>query len=202
MENASIPEAHGEFLNYALPQLQADGDIIAIAAAGSFVSPGLDEHSDLDLVIVVADPELPTDLARRTEIAHKLGDLIACFTGEHVGEPRLLLCLYAPWLLHVDLKFTTLEGFRERVDDPAILYDPSDGLARVIKEFPNHYPLPDLQWAEDRIWIWIHYAASKVRRGELLTASRPPITSCKGSSVQVLPCEPVRNRTSLDVSNR
>lgn len=167
-----MPEAHRAFLEQALPLLKGESFVTGIAAAGSYVSPGLDEHSDLDLIIVVSAPDLPTDAPRRVEIAGKLGDLIACFTGEHVGEPRLLICLYDPWLLHVDLKFTTLEGFQGRVEDPAILYDPTGKLAESIQTFPGSYPPVDLQWAEDRIWIWIHYAATKFRRGELLTAKQ------------------------------
>jgi hypothetical protein len=31
--------------------------------------------------------------------------LLVGFTGEHVGEPRVLICLYGPPVLHVDLKF-------------------------------------------------------------------------------------------------
>jgi len=105
-------------------------------------------------------------------MASNLGDLIACFTGEHVGEPRLLICLFSPWLLHVDLKFTTLDGFQSRVEDPAILFDPTGKLAETVRDFPGRYPPVDFQWAEDRIWIWIHYAAQKLRRGELLTAKQ------------------------------
>jgi hypothetical protein len=167
-----LPATHSEFLATALPKLEARDRILGIAAAGSYVSFGLDEFSDLDLVIVVSDLALTTDRARRTAIAEDLGDLIACFTGEHVGVPQLLICLYGPWLLHVDLKFTTLEGFRHRVEDPAVLHDPTGQLARVIQEFPGHYPEPDIQWAEDRMWIWIDYAAQKLRRGELLTAQQ------------------------------
>jgi hypothetical protein len=172
MANPAIPLAHSEFLGKSLPELQAQPEVIGLAAGGSFVSPGLDEHSDLDLVIVVSDPLLPTHTGRRIAIAEGLGDLIACFTGEHVGEPRLLICLYAPALLHVDLKFVTLEGFKERVEDPAVLFDPSGELARIIQAHPGFYPLPDMQWAEDRFWIWIHYSAAKLRRGELLTAKQ------------------------------
>src|SRR5262249_22226542 len=32
------------------------------------------------------------------------------------------------------------------------------------------YPRPDLQWIEDRFWIWVHYAATKIGRGELFEA--------------------------------
>jgi hypothetical protein len=32
------------------------------------------------------------------------------------------------------------------------------------------YPSPDLQWIEDRFWVWIHYGAAKIGRGELFEA--------------------------------
>jgi hypothetical protein len=27
--------------------------------------------------------------------------------------------------------------------------------------------MPDLQWIEDRFWVWVHYAAQRLGRGEL-----------------------------------
>ncbi|MDR3687987.1 MAG: hypothetical protein P4L46_01320 [Fimbriimonas sp.] len=172
MESRHLPPPHRAFLHQAVPRLQALEGFVGLAAGGSYIAPGLDEHSDLDLVVVVSDPQLPFDRARRMEIVGGLGDMIAAFTAEHVGEPRLLICLYGPWPLHVDLKFTTLEGFQSRVEDPIVLIDPSGELARTIAEYPGHYPESDLQWAEDRMWIWIHYAALKLRRGEFLTAKQ------------------------------
>lgn len=53
---------------------------------------------------------------RSRELAGTLGHLLHAFTGEHVGEPRLLICLYGPELLHVDLKFVTLEMLTQRVE--------------------------------------------------------------------------------------
>jgi hypothetical protein len=29
---------------------------------------------------------------------------------------------------------------------------------------------PDLQWLEDGSWVWVHYIATKIARGELLEA--------------------------------
>lgn len=48
-------------------------------------------------------------MAQRMAFAGTLGHLLHAFTGEHVGEPRLLICLFGPQLLHVDLKFITLD---------------------------------------------------------------------------------------------
>ncbi len=104
------------------------------------------------------------------DCAASLGNLLSGFTGEHVGEPRLLICLYKDPLLHVDLKFLTLDELRFRIEDPAILLDPSGEIQETINRHPPKSSLPDFQWIEDRFWIWIHYAALKIGRGEYLEA--------------------------------
>ena len=42
--------------------------------------------------------------------------------GNMLGEPRLLICLYGPELLHVDLKFITTEMLTQRVEELAVLF--------------------------------------------------------------------------------
>ena len=32
------------------------------------------------------------------------------------------------------------------------------------------FPQPDIKWIEKRFWIWIHYTATKIGRGELFEA--------------------------------
>ena len=59
----------------------------------------------LDLVPVVRDAAYAQVTTQKRAVAERFGDLLAAFTGEHVGEPRLLICLYGPELLHGDLKF-------------------------------------------------------------------------------------------------
>jgi hypothetical protein len=127
----------------------------------------MDEFSDLDLVVVVRSSAWPGILDRRRAIAASLGPLLEAFTGEHVGEARLLICLYGPPLLHVDLKFLPLEGLQERVEDPVLLWDRNGAVAPLLAATTARYPAPDRQWIEDRFWIWVHYAAAKLARGEL-----------------------------------
>ena len=52
--------------------------------------------------------------AGASAFAAGLGPLLACFTGEHVGEPRLLIALYGPPPVHVDLKFVPVLGLGPR----------------------------------------------------------------------------------------
>jgi len=164
---ASLQPAQRAVLRDVVGGLRRASELIGVAAGGSFSSGTMDEFSDLDLV-VVADPARWSEAPdRRREIAASLGPLLAAFTGEHVGEPRLLICLYGPPLVHVDLKFVTPDALARRVEDPIVLWDRDGRLRDALRGGVVHYPAPDAQWIEDRFWIWIHYVASKIGRGEL-----------------------------------
>lgn len=104
------------------------------------------------------------------EYAQSLGNFLSGFTGEHVGEPRLLICLYDEPLLHVDLKFVTPEEFSIRVENPIILFDKNNVLKTIIENTEAHFPSPDFQWIEDRFWKWGHYILQMIERGELFEA--------------------------------
>ena len=113
-------------------------------------------------------------MAERHAIAATLGPLVAAFTGEHVGEPRLLICLYGgegiTVPIHVDLKFVALPDAVERVDEPVVIWEREGRLSQVLQQGEARYPAPDLQWIEDRFWVWVHYASVKIGRGELFEA--------------------------------
>lgn len=168
---ASLPATHAAFLAQALPQLATDARIVGVAAGGSYITDTMDAHSDLDLVVAVEPSDFAALLAQRQTIAAKLGPLLVAFTGEHVGEPRLLIALYDTTpLLHVDLKFVALPDAATRVEDPVVLFDRGGRLAAVLAQGDARYPAPDAQWIEDRFWIWVHYGAAKIARGELFDA--------------------------------
>ena len=165
---AVMPERHNAFLRSALALLREDQRMIGLLAGGSFVRGVLDEQSDLDLILPCAPEACEEVMASRIRIAESLGDLLSAFTGEHVGEPRLIICLYGPQpLLHVDLKFIGVNDLADRVEDPVILWSRDDRIKDALARGEAHYPQPDLQWIEDRIWVWTHYIAAKIDRGEL-----------------------------------
>jgi len=168
-DHSFLPGPHAAFLAAAVDRLREDRRLTAVAIGGSYLHRTVDEFSDLDLVIAVEPAEYGAVAAERRAIAARLGPLLAAFTGEHVGEPRLLICLYGPPLLHVDLKFVSLAEPGVRVEDPLILWQRDDRFRAALGE-PATFPPPDLQWIEDRFWIWIHYGAGKVGRGELFDA--------------------------------
>ncbi|MBC6994659.1 aminoglycoside 6-adenylyltransferase [Neolewinella lacunae] len=157
------------FARQAKNILATDDKVIGLAVGGSWLADEVDEFSDLDLVLVTQE-KISHDLSHMLEYARKLGDFISGFTGEHVGEPRLLICLYDNPLLHVDLKFLTLEEFGTRVETPVLLLDKEGQLANTLQSSQARFPYPSYQWIEDRFWTWIHYALTKIGRGEYVEA--------------------------------
>lgn len=166
-----MPARHRTFLERALAAVSGVEGIVGLAAGGSFIAGEMDEFSDLDLVLAVEPGAWPEILARRQEIAAALdSSFLAGFTGEHVGEPRLLVCLYGPPLLHVDLKFVSLDDVHERIEDPVILWEVDGCLSAAFARAAPRYPSADPDWIEERFWIWAHYLADKIERGEIFEA--------------------------------
>ncbi len=141
-----------------------------MAAAGSWITNTLDEHSDVDLVVAVSPAAVAEVTAERPAILARLGPLLTAFTGEHVGEPRLMIALYGPPLLHVDVKFVSADDLAVRVEDPVILWERDGAFSRAFAASAPAWPRPSWQWIEDRFWVWVHYGATKIARGELFEA--------------------------------
>ena len=169
--SSTIPALHQKFMERVRHEVAHDPRLAALLAGGSYIHGGFDDHSDLDFVVVVQDESYSEVMASRNEFAERLGDLLAAFTGEHVGEPRLLICLYGPKLIHIDLKFVKSSDLSRLVERPAVLFarDPrkvESFLEAAVIEWPNASP----EWFEQRAWIWLHYGAAKLARGEVFEA--------------------------------
>ncbi|WDE06746.1 nucleotidyltransferase domain-containing protein [Thalassomonas viridans] len=166
----TLPQAHKQLLARIIAELSQDPRIVGIGASGSFTSDSMDKYSDLDLVIAVDPAHFETVMTQRFELTDKVDGKVAASTGEHVGEPRLVIALYAPDAIHVDFKFVSLPDAAVRVDDTKVLWEREDCLTRVLSSSTHQYPQPDPQWIEDRFWIWVHYGATKIARGEYFEA--------------------------------
>ncbi|MCE7997157.1 MAG: nucleotidyltransferase domain-containing protein [Roseivirga sp.] len=158
-----------EFAIQATHILEKEPEVIGFAVGGSWLTNELDEFSDLDLILVTSE-RISGNKDKMLTYAQKLGTLLNGFTGEHVGEPRVLICLYDKPLLHVDIKFLTLDELTGRVETPHILLDKNDQLKQAFENSKAHFPYPDYQWIEDRFWIWVHYVLLKIGRGEYMEA--------------------------------
>jgi len=157
------------FARQVIEIAKEDENILGLAVAGSWLTSEIDAYSDLDLVVVTKE-KIGGDKERMLAFARHLPHFLSGFTGEHVGEPRLLICLYDQPLLHVDLKFVTVEEFGHRIETPVILLDKKGQLKDVLEQTSPQFPYPDYQRIEDRFWIWVHYALLKIGRGEYIEA--------------------------------
>jgi hypothetical protein len=161
---------HDAFLQRIAAVTQADARLTGLLVGGSHVWRTTDRFSDIDCVIVAADDAYQAVLADRRALAARIGSLLHAFTGEHVGEPRLLICLYERPTMHVDYKVVTAEALHERVEDPAIVWARDDRIRAVLAASPARWPRRAPDWFEERFWIWAHYAAMKIGRGEIFEA--------------------------------
>jgi len=168
---STLPIHHRTFLEKALDILSQDPRIHTLLGGGSLIHGGMDEFSDLDFVVVVEEDSYIEVLASRMDIAHRIGSLLSAFTGEHVGEPRLLICLYGPELLHIDLKFVTMSDLDRRIERPLVLWSRDRGAVEErLDRAEICWPNLDPDWFEARAWIWLHYGAARTLRGELFEA--------------------------------
>jgi predicted nucleotidyltransferase len=163
----TTPSLQGRFLGEVLPRMQQDSRVTGVAVAGSIARGHPDVYSDVDLIVVIDDGAFDSVMKDRLGLIGSWAALVTGFTGEHVGEPRVIITLVGPPLLHVDFKFVRASDFADRVEDPDILWDRDGGLAESLAEHPLTDPSLDLQWIEDRFWVWVHYGATKLGRGEL-----------------------------------
>ena len=161
------PRAVSEIIDAAISAVQRDHRVVGLTIGGSAVVGALDEFSDIDFLVVCENGTESSVLAEAQAFAQRLGPLLAAFTGEHVGEPRLLIALYGPPLLHVDFKFVAERDLSNRVEDGLVVWERAGRVTAATRETQAAWPDPDLQWIEDRFWIWIHYGAAKLGRGEL-----------------------------------
>ena len=69
--------------------------------------------------------------------------------------------------MHVDLKFVADRDLDQRVEDGLVLWQRDGALDTALRRAAAAWPQPDPQWIEDRFWVWVHYGAAKLGRGEL-----------------------------------
>ncbi|MEZ8357265.1 oxalate:formate antiporter [Vibrio splendidus] len=163
---STLPAPHKALLIKVIDVLSQDPRICGIAASGSFGSDSMDKYSDLDFVIAVNPADYNNVMQERFSILDQIGGKVAAFTGEHVGEPRLIVSIFGPEPVHVDFKFVSLPDAAARVDNNHVLWERDSLLTDVFSTAEPDYPQPNPQWIEDRFWIWTHYAATKIARGE------------------------------------
>lgn len=161
------PSPHSRFLDDVLPPIQRDVRVRGVAVSGSIAEGRPDLYSDVDLILGIDDEAFDSVMKERLTLIGSWTALVAGFTGEHVGEPRLIVTLVGPPLLHVDFTFVRDADFAALPQGPEILWLRDGFEVRAPADGPSVPLSPDLQWIEDRFWVWVHYGATKLGRGEL-----------------------------------
>lgn len=162
-----VPPHLRPLLDSTIAAARADARIIGLIGVGSIATGPMDEFSDLDFVVVCRDEFHRDMLSEALAFAAGLGPLLTTFTGEHVREPRLLLCLYGPPPIRVDLKFIADRDLDHRIEDGRILWQRDGSLDAALQRTAAVWPLPTPQWMEDRFWTWVYNGTTKLGRGEL-----------------------------------
>jgi len=70
-------------------------------------------------------------------------------------------------VMHVDLKFVTIDDLDKRVEIPVILWERGGVIAEKMRTSAVRSTSRSAEWFEERFWKWIHYAVAKLGRGEL-----------------------------------
>ncbi|MCE9523420.1 MAG: nucleotidyltransferase domain-containing protein [Alphaproteobacteria bacterium] len=167
---AYFPATLRSFWSRAEPVLRADPRLLGVLAAGSAISGEMDVYSDLDLILVVRDTAYAEIMASHVDYPARIPGLLSAFVGHHVGEPRLVIALFADPLVHIDFKFVTPDALARRIETPIVLIDETGDLGKLLAAGTASWPNQEPQWFEDRIWVWFHYGAVKIARGELFEA--------------------------------
>ena len=162
-----LRKEHQSMIDTVVREVENDSRFAGLAIGGSYIAGEMDEFSDLDFVLVAKNECYQEVMKERYSVVNTFGKLLAAFSGEHVGEPRVLICLYDEPMLHVDCKFISLRDLPDRVEDPVILYEEGGCISEAFARSEAVYPVTGLQWMEDRFWVWVHYLATKIGRNEL-----------------------------------
>ena len=147
-----------------------NGDVVAMAVAGSFAEGVADELSDVDLRLYVPREAVERTVSAIPALAAACGTVIALFTGEHVGIPTLTIVLYDD-LVHVDfdvLSSSAVAGHNRGL--PVLVLWERDGVSAQLPGKEHTDFGRELRWIEERMWTWCWYIQTKILRGELYEA--------------------------------
>ena len=137
-ETSSGSALHDAFLKRIADVTEQDSRLIGLLVGGSHVSGTIDRYSDIDCVLVAEPESYQSVLDDRRVMVARIGPLLHAFAGEHVGEPRLMICLYETPTLHVDYKVVTLDALRDRVENPMIVWARDSRIRDVLERSQAH----------------------------------------------------------------
>ncbi|WP_214734936.1 nucleotidyltransferase domain-containing protein [Exiguobacterium sp. s154] len=146
-------------------RLKHDEAVQAIFMKGSFGRGEADEHSDIDLYVMVHPDEEASFLSRRLE--HLTAYRPILLKDEiHIVAPQLIAVFDD--FLHLDL-FTVTQETLNHQDSILVLYDPQQRLARHVTSLQlDEAAISD--HAFDTVWFFFQYTKSR-NRGNAMWAT-------------------------------
>ncbi len=158
----------------AINLLDQDPKVLGLYLSGSFSKGKPDNYSDIDINILVEEPEREQIIKNHSQLIHDVGKIAAVFPATHLGDPNQIIVFYEEEIpIHVDYQYRIPNDLKPKFESSGItiIIDKNGTLNSWQKECKNSEPYkPDvqtkLQYYEDRFWAWCSYTDSKIKRGE------------------------------------
>ncbi|WP_337874363.1 nucleotidyltransferase domain-containing protein [Exiguobacterium sp.] len=154
-----------EAIQLITERLKQDEAVQAIFLKGSFGRGEADEHSDIDLYVMVHPDEEASFLSRRLEHLNAYRPIL--LKDEiHIVAPQLIVVFDD--FLHLDL-FTVTQDTLNHQDSIHVIYDPQQRLARHATSLQlDEVAISD--HAFDTVWFFFQYTKSRNRGNDIWAA--------------------------------
>jgi hypothetical protein len=159
--------AQQEFLDRAVSIAEKDSRFIGLALHQE--SDHEHEFTDLEFVFVCAPISFGDCAADLKGVAEALGPLLLSYEQEKTDAERELSCLYDEPLRRIDLRLLPTDG-AAMLRHPRVLWERDGTLSAELAKYRDVAPVIDLQWMEDRFWLWLHSAAMALKEGAIFEA--------------------------------
>ena len=167
-----------EFLNRTVSLAEKDPRIVGVALHQA--SDQEKEFTNTELVLVCQPEAFEEITADFIGVAEALGPLLQAYEQPKGEGEKELTCLYDEPLQRVDLRLLPLDNLSE-IHHPSVLWDREDQLRLALSARRDPATSLDLQWMEDRFWLWLHSAATALKEGAVFEAHH--LMSCMRSRI-------------------
>jgi hypothetical protein len=159
--------AQKEFLDRAVSIAEKDSRFTGLALHQE--SDHEHEFTDLELVFLCAPISFGDCAADLKGLADALGPLLLSYEQEKSDAEREITCLYDEPLRRIDLRLLPTDG-AAMLHNPKVLWERDGALTNELAKYRDQVPPIDLQWMEDRFWLWMHSAATALKEGAVFEA--------------------------------
>lgn len=152
--------AHRAILQRAIAFAETDPRILGLALHYQQNNWNAEE-----MVLVTSAESFHRTAPHLKEIAASFGSLVLAYEPVGHTASRELICLFDDPVDRIDLIVMPLENLP--LTYSTILCQKGKALTDLLAGQRTVPPHVDLQWMEDRFWVWLHSAANSLREGAL-----------------------------------